>query len=237
MSFFSCSPKYSSLYQIGLFPYIHFFTDIIKVEPDVGILAIEILPVSMRITSPPLSRPLFCSEVERILSQQRIIDFVLAGHSYGTALSTHILHDPLLRPRVSSLLLVDPIPLLLHLPTVAYNFVYRKPRTANEWQLWYFTSRDIGIAHALARHFFWAENILWKEELEGLPCGIVLAGRDSVLDAKEVWRYLTGRSEAVDEWVESKMTVRWLEELDHSQVFRTKERREPIVKLLQRFVV
>jgi len=78
---------------------------------------------------------------------------------------------------------------------------------------------------------------LWKEELQGLQCGIVLAGQDSVLDAKEVWRYLTSQSEPVEEWTESKMTVRWLEELDHSQVFRTKERRAPMVKLLQRFVL
>ena len=194
----------------------------------------------MRITSPPLSRPLFCSKVERILSHQHIAHFVLVGHSYGTALSTHLLHDPLLRPRISSLLLIDPIPFLLHLPTVAYNFVYRTPRTANEWQLWYFASRDMGIAHALARHFFWAENILWKEELKGLPCGIVLAGQDSILDAKEVWRYLTGHSEAVameGEWTQSGMTVRWFEGLDHSQVFHTRERREPMIKLLQRFVL
>ena len=214
--------------------------DIIKVEQDVGILAIEILPVSMRITSPPLSRHVFCSEVQRILSQQHIINFVLVGHSYGTALSTHILHDPLLRPRISSLLLVDPIPFLLHLPTVAYNFIYREPKTANEWQLWYFASRDMGIAHALARHFFWTEIILWKEELDGLRSAVVLAGQDSVLDAKEVWRYLTGKAqptEVTDEWTENEMTVLWYQGLDHSQVFLTKERREPMVKLLQRFVL
>ena len=81
------------------------------------------------------------------------------------------------------------------------------------------------------------ENILWKEELEGLQCAIVLAGQDSVLDAKEVWRYLTSQSEAVEEWTERKITVRWLEELDHSQVFRTKESREPMVELLRRFVL
>ncbi len=98
----------------------------------------------------------------------------------------------------------------------------------------------MGIAHALARHFFWTEIILWKEELDGLRSAVVLAGQDSVLDAKEVWRYLTGKAqptEVTDEWTENEMTVLWYQGLDHSQVFLTKERREPMVKLLQRFVL
>lgn len=95
----------------------------------------------------------------------------------------------------------------------------------------------MGIAHALGRHFFWAENILWKEELEGLQCGVILAAEDSVLDAKEVWKYLTSQSEASEEWTEAGMTVRWFEGLDHSQVLYTKERRAPVIKLLQRFVL
>ena len=102
----------------------------------------------------------------------------------------------------------------------------------------------MGIAHALARHFFWTENILWKEELDGLPSAVVLASQDSVLDAKEVWKYLTGSTppptdpaEVTEEWSEKDMTVRWYRGLDHSQAFLTKERREPMIKLLQRFVL
>ncbi|KAI0244982.1 hypothetical protein BJV78DRAFT_1287169 [Lactifluus subvellereus] len=49
---------------------------------------------------------------------------------------------------MAATLLIDPIPFLLHYPTVAYNFVYRQPRRANEWQLWYFararTERERG---------------------------------------------------------------------------------------------
>lgn len=97
----------------------------------------------------------------------------------------------------------------------------------------------MGIAHTLSRHFFWIENILWKEELDGLPSAVILAGQDSVLDAKEVWKYLTGQqTQPTEEWTtEIGMTVRWYEGLDHSQVLGTNERREPMVKLLQKFVL
>ena len=103
----------------------------------------------------------------------------------------------------------------------------------------------MGIAHTLARHFFWTEHILWKEELDGLPSAVILAGHDSVLDAKQVWKYLTGQTQPTDtgtgtdteEWTENGLTVRWFQGLDHSQVLGTKERREPMVKLLQRFVL
>ena len=56
--------------------------------------------------------------------------------------ATHILHDAHLSTRVAAMLFIDPIPFLLHLPNIAYNFVYRDLRIANEWELWYFASRD-----------------------------------------------------------------------------------------------
>ena len=95
----------------------------------------------------------------------------------------------------------------------------------------------MGIAHTLSRHFFWTEHILWKEELDGLPSAVILAGQDSVLDAKQVWKYLTGQMQPTEEWTGNGMTVRWFQGLDHSQVLGTKTRREPMVKLLQRFVL
>jgi hypothetical protein len=36
---------------------------------------------------------------------------------------------------IAPVLLIDPITFLLHHPAVAYNFLYRYPRHANEWQL------------------------------------------------------------------------------------------------------
>ena len=65
-----------------------------------------------------------------------------------------MLDDPLLAPRISATLFVDPVTLLLHMPDVAYNFTIRAPKATNEWVLWYFASKDPGVAHTLGRHFF-----------------------------------------------------------------------------------
>ncbi|RDX49812.1 alpha/beta-hydrolase [Lentinus brumalis] len=222
---------------IGLWPYRTFFNDLIEADPNVGIIAIENLSISMRISKPPLSRTEMLEALTELLDAHDIPRVVVAAHSYGTVIAAHMLRDPQLSKRVSSYVLIDPIPFLLHLPAVAHNFVYRQPRTANEWQLWYFASRDPDVARALARHFFWAENILWKEDLEGHDVAVVLSGRDQIVDAKEVWQYLTG--EQIDavrfRWEKDRLRVLYYPELDHAQVFDTKERRRPFVQIALEF--
>ena len=172
----------------------------------------------------------------RILQHHRIDTFVLAAHSYGTVLSAHILRDPALSPRVRATLLIDPIPFLLYLPPVAYNFVYRTPRSASEWQLWYFASRDPDIARALSRHFFWAENVLWKEDLAGKDAAVILCGEDQIVDSAEVHRYLTGADDASFRWQSDRLEVLYYPTLDHSNQFDQEEYRRPMVAILSRFV-
>lgn len=135
------------------------------------------------------------------------------------------------------MLFVDPIPFLLHLPDVAFNFVYRAPRDANEWLLWYFASRDPDVARTLARHFFWAENVLWKEELEGRRVGVVLCGRDQVVNAEAVRWYLTGEREEGAYWRgRAGMEVLYFPELDHAMVFHTRGRWKRLMGVLDKFV-
>jgi pimeloyl-ACP methyl ester carboxylesterase len=224
--------------QIGLYPYAPFLAEIAEQDPDVGIIAFENLPISMRISPPPLTRTAMLEGIQLVLDHHGFDQFVVCGHSYGTVLSAHLMRSPELSPRVTAWLLVDPIPFLLHLPAVAYNFVYRAPRSANEWQLWYFASRDPDIARALARHFFWAESILWKEDLAGRRVGVVLSGRDQIVDAEEVRRYLTGEDEARFRWEseDGLLEVLWYPDLDHSKMFDTRDSRRPMVTTLSRFV-
>jgi len=247
---------------IGLLPYIPFLRELSAQDPDVGILAIEILPISMRITAPPLDRDAMCAAITRILNAHGLHRVVLVGHSYGTAVSAHLLRrqwgsvDPLLNPLttrtprhaqqavhesanrhhvmsqdssdagnsdlIAATLLIDPIPFLLHYPAVAYNFVYRQPRHANEWQLWYFASREPDTARALSRHFFWFECILFREDVLGatsgggrgststsaagkqgkkrpMPVTVSLSGRDQIVDARAVRAYLTGSKDPEEE--------------------------------------
>jgi pimeloyl-ACP methyl ester carboxylesterase len=214
----------------------------------------------MRLTAPPLDRDAMCAAITRILNTHGLHRVVLAGHSYGTAVSAHLLRrqwgsvDPQLNPLttqtarhaqqaqestsrhhvisydgnagsndlIAATLLIDPIPFLLHHPAIAYNFVYRQPRNANEWQLWYFASREPDTARALSRHFFWFECILFREDVLGatsgggrgltstsaagtqgkkrpMPVTVSLAGRDQIVDARAVHAYLTGSKDVEEE--------------------------------------
>lgn len=141
-------------------------------------------------------------EIQTIIRYHGWVKFVLVSHSYGSVISTHLLKSPLTAPAVGNVILIDPVSFLLHLPDVAYNFTARKPVHANEYLLWYFGSKDIGVAHTLARRFFWSENIIWKEDLElegkqweeGRKVTVVFGGKDILVDTNTVARYLVGAS-------------------------------------------
>ncbi|KAG8740381.1 hypothetical protein FRC10_004390 [Ceratobasidium sp. 414] len=208
---------------IGLFPYVPLLRGYSKKHPDVPIIVPEILSISSRLTLPPPSQEEFLGAIRDIFEHHGIREYSITAHSYGTALAAGIVrltnrsspmnnnlasttsgvarseHTSSLFPP-QSLTLLDPICLLLHLPSVARNFLYRPPRQANEHELYYFACTDPGVAHALSRHFFWTQNILWKEDLalvgladQSVPrVAVVLSGNDIIVNTHAVWAYLTG---------------------------------------------
>ena len=161
-------------------------------DEEIGIIALEIMPVSFRLSPAPLSAFELSKEISKILEFHGYDKVILAVHSYGSVIGTHLLHDEVMNSKIADILLIDPVSVLLHLPDVAYNFVRRKPRTAAEWQLWYFASMDLGVSRALGRYFFWSENIVWKEDLklDKRRVTVSLAGRDLIVDTEAVGRYL-----------------------------------------------
>ncbi|KAI1329779.1 Alpha/Beta hydrolase protein [Xylariaceae sp. FL0255] len=204
---------------IGLWTYVPYLSSLNELSSEtdqIGIIALEVLPVSFRLTDAPLGRDEFLSEITAILAAHGWNRFVTIGHSYGTVLAAYLLNSALLNPRVDSVLLIDPVCLLLHLPDVAFNFTRRKPRKANEWLLWYFASMDPGVAHCLGRHFFWKECIVWKEDLvrtgqnplsgdqtasnlSGVSAtrrvAVCLGERDLIVDTPVMLQYLTGKGD------------------------------------------
>ncbi|KAJ7144966.1 hypothetical protein C8R43DRAFT_561075 [Mycena crocata] len=248
---------------IGLHPYVPLFQEILRADPTQSLLLVELLPVSMRITAPMPSRWTTLEAINTILEDLGINKVVLAAHSYGTFLAAHIVSPPpdaastgdpalILNHKVSSLVLVDPIPFLLHLPTVAHNFLYRSPgtRRANEWQLWYFASRDADVARVLGRCFFWEEGCIWREDLRrfsaegGRRVSVVLGGGDQIVPSAAVREYLT-TGEETGEWTQAGggserwvgrtglLEVLWFPKLDHAMVFETKERRKMLMRALE----
>ena len=101
----------------------------------------------------------------------------------------------------------------------------RKPRHANEWQLWYFASKDAGVAHTLSRRFFWSDSILWKEDIAAYEATIFLSERDLIVDSSCIYAYLAGHksnnrcSAYYDTGIDGKFRVVWCTGLDHGQIF------------------
>ena len=192
---------------IGILPHVAFLHELDQAlnseaseDDQVGIIAVEVLQISSRLTAPILRRADFLAQIKTIVDQHfGLGKFVLAGHSYGSIMSTYILNDPRLSTRVSGTLLIDPVTLLLHMPDVAYNFTIRPPVRANEWLLWFFASKDPQIAHTLGRHFFWSENLLWRDQIDhlitnhGIKLTASLASDDLIVNTNAVRAYLTER--------------------------------------------
>jgi hypothetical protein len=136
--------------------------------------------------------------------------------------------------------------LLKLLPRLIANQIFRRPKFANEWLLWYFGSKDMGVAHTLSRTFFWSENILWKEDIVGRHVTVFLGGKDSIINAPLVRAYLQAgirKEQQNDEYTSSRseaseanhgpekivpssgliedgqLNVVWCADLDHGQIF------------------
>ncbi|KAJ3458729.1 hypothetical protein MRS44_012838 [Fusarium solani] len=229
---------------IGLWTYVRFLAGLYKTDDkkkSVGVIAIEILPISFRLTSAIPDKAEFLSQMTAILDYHCWQNVALVSHSYGSVLTTHMLHSPSMQHRVPSVVLIDPVTIMLHLPNVAYNFTRRRPKRANEWQLWYFASTDPGVALCLGRHFFWRENILWKEELlaslgdSGFKrdVAVTLAGRDLIVDTASVAEYLEDDAETCVEGDEGGVQVVVFPKLDHAQVFDDAPSRKTLIQMVR----
>jgi len=240
---------------VGLYPYTQFLASInSQMSPDdgqIGIIAIEMSAISSRIAPDLPKASEMVSEVLKILAAHNITQFVLVSHSYGAVVASQLMHNPTTSRLITSSVFIDPVCFLLHHPHIAYNFLRRPPKRANEWQLHYFASTDPMVAHELSRNFFWAQKALWKEELRGKNVTVVLAGKDLIVDTLSVGRYLAEdaedvgsrrnyRSFAMDsddeaaeatgdvdtwkdmDWKGEGLDIVWLENADHARVFETR---------------
>ncbi|KAF9697633.1 hypothetical protein EKO04_004350 [Ascochyta lentis] len=233
---------------IGLIPYVQWLAEINKQDPlapsdgEVGIIAVELMPISFRITGAIIGHDEMCRQIDMILERHGFDKVVLASHSYGSVVSTHLLKNATTAAKIGPALFIDPVTFLLHLPDVAYNFTARRPRGANEHQLWYFASTDMMVAHTLARHFFWAHNILWKEDLRGHDVTVSLGGRDLIVDTTAVGKYISGvdlksedRTWKDAEWKGEGIETIWWPTADHAQVFEKQEGRTKLAHVLREY--
>ncbi|KAK8110178.1 uncharacterized protein PG998_006635 [Apiospora kogelbergensis] len=161
-----------------------------SIPADIGVVAVEILPASNRICPEAVPPAAFARAVAQIVQQQGMDDFVLVGHSYGTFMARPLLEHPEVGPRINSLVLCDPVAVLLHLPDVAYNITRRRGRVTPEIEIDFGAGRDPMIAYTVCRRFHWPEHILFREDLAGRRTTAVVAGRDCVLNGPAVASYM-----------------------------------------------
>ncbi|KAK8041039.1 hypothetical protein PG994_014046 [Apiospora phragmitis] len=181
-----------------------------SIPADIGIIAIEVMPAANRICPEGKPPQVFARAVAQILRQHKIDDFVLVGHSYGTFMARPLLDHPEVAPKINSMILCDPVAILLHLPNVAYNITRRKGVTTPEIEIDFGAGKDPMIAHLVCRRFHWPEHILFREDFAGRRTTAVVAGRDCVLDGPAVASYVHyGRVDQTSYWDQQEMAKTW----------------------------
>ena len=137
-----------------------------------------------------LSPKNYANSVRAILRKHGIRTKVsIYGHSFGSITAGWFLkYFP---ECVEHAILVHPVSVLLGLPNVAMNFLYRVPSTMMEWVIYIFASTEITIAHTLYRHFTWHHNIVWLDEIpEDISVTVLACGADDILCGPAVHCYV-----------------------------------------------
>ncbi|KAG8975875.1 hypothetical protein FRB90_009386, partial [Tulasnella sp. 427] len=142
----------------------------------------------------PLSRDQWVNGLRMLIEKLRWDEdgVTMVSHSKGSLVHTWMLksHPELIKRSC----FVDPVCFCLWEGDLAWNFVYRRPINAIHLIMKYFAATEPGIALAVQRHFDWAANALWFEEIprprDPYYTSYFLGGKDAVIDANRVRRYL-----------------------------------------------
>lgn len=144
--------------------------------------------IGMGLQMKPLSRDQFIATVTAVLHKHGIARACVAGHSFGSICAGWVVQE---RPElVAQLVLLDPVSLMLALPDVAFNFLYRDHCTLEERLISAMASTEVGIANTLRRHFWWFNNCLWLDDIEDIPTVVHLASADRIAPAALQREYL-----------------------------------------------
>ncbi|KAI0081737.1 hypothetical protein K474DRAFT_1612892 [Panus rudis PR-1116 ss-1] len=99
---------------------------------------------------------------------------------------------------------VDPVTFCSWEGDLCYNFIYRQCATGIELMMKYFVGMELGVANFLQRHFDWSSNSLWYEEIPNArdpsKTMFFLGGKDDIVDAQRVKRYLTSHGIRKNLW-------------------------------------
>ena len=165
--------------------------------------------------------------VKAICLKHHIQHFAVAGHSYGTIWAGWVLRA--MRQEVKQAVLLDPVCILLCLPNTPFNFLYRLPhdppshlpkapsiftgagikKRVLDYGLHYVVSRELTIANAMRRQFWWHKKILHAEDIH-CPVVVGLASDDILLSAPAIRKYLTDNC--------TDLEIIWWQDFSHGEL-------------------
>ena len=159
--------------------------------------------------------------VRGITKRHRIEHFCVGGHSYGTIWAGWVVKA--MRNEVKQAVLLDPVCLLLCLPNTPFNFLYRPPSDSSHHRGCflarikqrlldygiYAVSRELTVANAMRRQFWWFQKILYAEDIH-CPAIIGLASDDLLLSAPAIKKYITTRCPQAE--------IIWWQDFSHGEV-------------------
>ncbi|KAH9853506.1 hypothetical protein C2E23DRAFT_728408 [Lenzites betulinus] len=78
---------------------------------------------------------------------------------------------------------------------LCYNFIYKPCQDGMDLIIRYFVGTELGVANSIQRHFDWASNCLWYEEIpnarDPAKTMFFIRSKDCIIDSNRVRRYLT----------------------------------------------
>ncbi|KFM26926.1 hypothetical protein F751_4987 [Auxenochlorella protothecoides] len=167
----------------GVLPYLHFLRAIVKSHPGHPLLLVEVPHVSLRLCWQAAEVDEVARALAAALERHGFSRAVVMGHSYGTFM-------------VHSLVIMDPVCMLVCYPQLLHNFIYRRPSRENFTSvsgsldlIRFFCSRDLTISQAFCRKFNWAELMLWPDDIPE-RCLVVVSGLDDLVPSALVVRQL-----------------------------------------------
>jgi len=172
---------------IGLATYLPFLNEI---SQDRTVILIELSHVSMKLRLQLKKVPSMretVETIEAIIFTHGYESAIWMGHSLGTFIVACALQ---VRPAiVDSVILIDPVCLMLWEPRLVKNFVYRKPVTARQRIQNYHVSKELHISYYFQRHFCWRQCALFADQLP--PNSTVFVGEyDDICDHDRIVSYL-----------------------------------------------
>jgi len=194
----------------GLFCYFNFLRKLYKLNRP--LFLVELPYVSMRLIEDVPTMEETVQEIEEMLTSHGFPKATFVAHSLGTAVCAWVIKEA--RKRVGGVVLIDPICFLLHYSNVAYNFVYREPKAANEHVTYLFGSRELYISHYFSRHFHWFQSAFFVTHRNALPANthVYVSEHDNIVPSSDVYKYLA----------KNNISVHMMRGLDHSSyLFRS----------------